>query len=84
MSADRGPRCRMKVAGPVAATQRFTPPSLKVSGSWLAYRDGVGSMLLGGSKVEQFQANIAACPQVGTALILAAAYPTGMDRRRRD
>jgi aryl-alcohol dehydrogenase-like predicted oxidoreductase len=27
---------------------------------WLAYRDGVGSMLLGGSKVEQLQANIAA------------------------
>jgi aryl-alcohol dehydrogenase-like predicted oxidoreductase len=27
---------------------------------WLAYRNGVGSMLLGGSKVEQLQANIAA------------------------
>lgn len=27
---------------------------------WLAYRDGVGSMLLGGSKVEQLRANIAA------------------------
>lgn len=27
---------------------------------WLAYRKGVGSMLLGGSKVEQLQANIAA------------------------
>lgn len=27
---------------------------------WLAYRDGVGSMLLGGSKVEQLSANIAA------------------------
>jgi aryl-alcohol dehydrogenase-like predicted oxidoreductase len=48
---------------------------------WLAYRDGVGSMLLGGSKVEQLQANIAAvangplpadvveaCDAVGTAL----------------
>ncbi|WP_163167703.1 aldo/keto reductase [Arthrobacter sp. Alg241-R88] len=27
---------------------------------WLAYRDGVGSVLLGGSKVEQLRANIAA------------------------
>lgn len=27
---------------------------------WLAYREGVGSMLLGGSKVEQLSANIAA------------------------
>lgn len=27
---------------------------------WLAYRDGVGSMLLGGSKPEQLRANIAA------------------------
>ena len=27
---------------------------------WLAYRDGVGSMLLGGSKVEQLRSNIAA------------------------
>jgi aryl-alcohol dehydrogenase-like predicted oxidoreductase len=27
---------------------------------WLAYRDGVGSMLLGGSKVEQLRANITA------------------------
>jgi len=27
---------------------------------WLVYRDGVGSMLLGGSKVEQLRANIAA------------------------
>ena len=27
---------------------------------WLAYRKGVGSMLLGGSKVEQLSANIAA------------------------
>jgi aryl-alcohol dehydrogenase-like predicted oxidoreductase len=27
---------------------------------WLAYRDGVGSMLLGGSKVEQLKSNIAA------------------------
>lgn len=48
---------------------------------WLAYRDGVGSMLLGGSKVEQLQANIAAvangplpadvvdaCDAVGTSL----------------
>jgi len=48
---------------------------------WLAYRDGVGSMLLGGSKVEQLQANIAAvangplpadvveaCDAVGTGL----------------
>ena len=48
---------------------------------WLAYRDGVGSMLLGGSKVEQLRANIAAvangplpadvvdaCDAVGTTL----------------
>ncbi|MBP1137294.1 aryl-alcohol dehydrogenase-like predicted oxidoreductase [Arthrobacter sp. PvP023] len=48
---------------------------------WLAYRDGVGSMLLGGSKVEQLRANIAAvangplpadvvdaCDAVGTGL----------------
>ncbi|WLQ05073.1 aldo/keto reductase [Arthrobacter oryzae] len=48
---------------------------------WLAYRDGVGSMLLGGSKVEQLQSNIAAvangplpadvveaCDAVGTSL----------------
>ena len=48
---------------------------------WLAYRDGVGSMLLGGSKVEQLRANIAAvangplpadvvdaCDAVGTSL----------------
>jgi aryl-alcohol dehydrogenase-like predicted oxidoreductase len=48
---------------------------------WLAYRSGVGSMLLGGSKVEQLRANIAAvangplpadivdaCDAVGTAL----------------
>ena len=27
---------------------------------WLAYRDGVGSMLLGGSKVEQLRSNLAA------------------------
>ncbi|WP_018762015.1 aldo/keto reductase [Arthrobacter sp. 135MFCol5.1] len=48
---------------------------------WLAYRKGVGSMLLGGSKVEQLRANIAAvangplpadvvdaCDAVGTSL----------------
>lgn len=48
---------------------------------WLAYHDGVGSMLLGGSKVEQLRANIAAvangplpadvieaCDAVGTSL----------------
>jgi aryl-alcohol dehydrogenase-like predicted oxidoreductase len=33
---------------------------VELSLRWLAYREGVGSMLLGGSKVEQLQANIAA------------------------
>jgi aryl-alcohol dehydrogenase-like predicted oxidoreductase len=54
---------------------------VELSLRWLAYRDGVGSMLLGGSKVEQLRANIeavakgplpadvtAACDAIGTGL----------------
>lgn len=56
-------------------------PLAELSLRWLAYRKGVGSMLLGGSKVEQLRANIAAvangplpadvvdaCDAVGTSL----------------
>lgn len=56
-------------------------PLAELSFRWLAYRSGVGSVLLGGSKVEQLQANIAAvsngplpadvveaCDAVGTSL----------------
>ncbi|GAB3569157.1 aldo/keto reductase [Arthrobacter alkaliphilus] len=56
-------------------------PLVELSLRWLAHRDGVGSMLLGGSKVEQLRANIAAvangplpadileaCDKVGTKL----------------
>jgi aryl-alcohol dehydrogenase-like predicted oxidoreductase len=35
-------------------------PLVELSLRWLAHRDGVGSVLLGGSKVEQLRANIAA------------------------
>lgn len=54
---------------------------VELSLRWLAYRDGVGSMLLGGSKVEQLRANIeavakgplpadvtAACDAIGAGL----------------
>lgn len=56
-------------------------PLAELSFRWLSYRSGVGSVLLGGSKVEQLEANIAAvangplpsdvveaCDAVGTSL----------------
>ena len=63
----------------IAADSGITLAELSLR--WLAYRDGVGSTLLGGSKVEQLRANIAAvangplpadvveaCDAVGTGL----------------
>ena len=44
--------------GAIATDAGIGLPELSLR--WLAYRDGVGSMLLGGSKVEQLLSNIAA------------------------
>ena len=48
---------------------------------WLAYRDGVGSLLLGGSKAEQLRANIAAVangPLPATAVAACDAVGAGL------